>query len=148
MGNYKGGFLVSQIKQLSGRIFNQLLAEKNIDAFNGEQGRILYVLWQEDGITIRELANKTGLAVTTLTSMLDRMENAGLVVRKSDLRDKRKTLVYLTENARSLQEEYESVSNQMSVLFYKGFAKEDIVKCEAFLDKILSNMHEIENLKI
>ena len=27
--------------------------EKNIDAFNGAQGRILYVLWQEDGISIR-----------------------------------------------------------------------------------------------
>lgn len=143
MENYKGGFLVSQIKQLSGRIFNQLLAEKSIDAFNGEQGRILYVLWQQDGITIRELANRTGLAVTTLTSMLDRMENAGLIVRKSDSNDKRKTLVHLAENARSLQEEYESVSNQMSILFYKGFEKEDIIMCEAYLDKILSNMHEI-----
>jgi len=145
MEEYRGGFLVSQIKQLSGRIFNQLLTEKNIDAFNGEQGRILYVLWQQDGITIRELANRTGLAVTTLTSMLDRMENSKLIVRKSDKKDRRKTLIHLTENARSLQEEYESVSNQMSMIFYKGFETEDIIKCEAFLDKILSNMHEIEN---
>ena len=147
MENYKGGFLVSQIKQLSGRIFNQLLAEKNIDAFNGEQGRILYILWQQDGITIRELANRTGLAVTTLTSMLDRMESSNLVVRKSDKKDRRKTLIHLTGNARSLQEEYEGISNQMSILFYKGFEKEDIIKCEAYLDKILSNLHEIENEK-
>ena len=44
-----GGFLVTKIKQLGDRIFEKILSEKNIDAFNGAQGRILYVLWQEDG---------------------------------------------------------------------------------------------------
>ena len=39
-----GGFLVTKIKQLGDRIFEKILSEKNIDAFNGAQGRILYVL--------------------------------------------------------------------------------------------------------
>jgi len=69
-----GGFLISQIKQISGRIFEKLLSNAGVDAFNGAQGRILYVLWQEDNIPIAELSKKTGLAKTTLTSMLDRME--------------------------------------------------------------------------
>ena len=47
-----GGFLVTKIKQLGDRIFEKILSEKNIDAFNGAQGRILFVLWQEDGISI------------------------------------------------------------------------------------------------
>ena len=51
-----GGFLVTKIKQLGDRIFEKILNEKNIDAFNGAQGRILYVLWQEDGISIRSLS--------------------------------------------------------------------------------------------
>ena len=51
-----GGFLVTKIKQLGDRIFEKILSEKNIDAFNGAQGRILYVLWQEDGIPIRSLS--------------------------------------------------------------------------------------------
>ena len=58
-----GGFLVSKIKQLGDRIFEKILSEKNIDAFNGAQGRILYVLWQEDGISIRSLSTKCGLAI-------------------------------------------------------------------------------------
>ena len=41
-----GGFLVTKIKQLGDRIFEKILSKKNIDAFNGAQGRILYVLWQ------------------------------------------------------------------------------------------------------
>ncbi len=68
----QGGFLISQVKQVSGRIFEKLLANAGVEEFNGAQGRILYVLWQEDGIPIVELSRKTGLAKTTLTSMLDR----------------------------------------------------------------------------
>ena len=70
-----GGFLVTKIKQLGDRIFEKILSEKNIDAFNGAQGRILYVLWQKDGISIRSLSTKCGLAITSLTTMLERMEN-------------------------------------------------------------------------
>ena len=68
-----GGFLVTKIKQLGDRIFEKILSEKNIDAFNGAQGRILYVLWQEDGISIRSLSTKCGLAITSLTTMLERI---------------------------------------------------------------------------
>ena len=52
-----GGFLVTKIKQLGDRIFEKILSEKNIDAFNGAQGRILYVLWQKDGISQKVLTN-------------------------------------------------------------------------------------------
>ena len=53
--NTNGGFLITKVKQLSDRVFEKILSEKNIDAFNGAQGRILYVLWQEDGIPIKAL---------------------------------------------------------------------------------------------
>ena len=85
-----GGFLVTKIKQLGDRIFEKILSEKNIDAFNGAQGRILYVLWQEDGISIRSLSTKCGLAITSLTTMLERMENHGLISRVQSETDNRK----------------------------------------------------------
>lgn len=136
----KGGNLVSQIKRLSGRILAQILAEKNIDAFNGAQGHILYVLWQQDGISLRELADKTGLAATTLTSMVDRMEKAGLVCRVPDKNDRRKTLLALTEKAKSLEKDYILVSAKMSDIFYEGFSEGEIRQCEAMLTRILENM--------
>lgn len=136
----KGGNLVSQIKRLSGRILGQILAEKNIDAFNGAQGHILYVLWQQDGISLRELADKTGLAATTLTSMVDRMEKAGLVQRVPDKIDRRKTLLALTDKAKSLERDYMLVSDRMSEIFYEGFSKDEIRQCEAMLARILENM--------
>lgn len=136
----KGGNYVSQIKRLSDRILEQILAEKNIDAFNGAQGRILYVLWSRDGISLRELADKTGLAPTTLTSMVDRMEKAGLVCRMPDKTDRRKTLLALTAKAENLEQDYKAVSDKMSEIFYKGFSDEEIRTCEAMLARILDNM--------
>lgn len=139
----KGGNYVSQIKRLSDRILERILAGKNIDAFNGAQGRILYVLWSRDGISLRELADKTGLAPTTLTSMVDRMENAGLVCRVPDKNDRRKTLLTLTAKAKNLEQDYKAVSDKMSEIFYKGFSDNEIRTCEAMFARILDNMKKL-----
>ena len=127
-----GGFLVTKIKQLGDRIFEKILSEKNIDAFNGAQGRILYVLWQEDGISIRSLSIKCGLAITSLTTMLERMENQGLISRVQSKTDKRKTLLFLTEKAHALKGEYDSVSDEMGSIYYKGFSEEEITRFEDY----------------
>ena len=138
----QGGFLVSQIKQVSGRIFEKLLTNAGIEAFNGAQGRILYVLWQEDGVPIVELARKTGLAKTTLTSMLDRMESASLIVRVFDKTDRRQIRISLTEKARELKEGYERVSHEMNEIYYEGFTKEEIIEFEDTLRRILVNLNK------
>lgn len=81
-----GGFLISQVKQVQGRVFDAMLQEAGIEEFNGAQGRILYILWQEDNLPIVELSRRTGLAKTTLTGMLDRMEEKGILERRFDKR--------------------------------------------------------------
>ncbi|MEY8338234.1 MarR family transcriptional regulator [Lachnospiraceae bacterium 62-35] len=140
--NIQGGHIVSQIKRLSDRIFERILSEKNIDAFNGAQGRILYVLWQEENISFRELADKSGLATTTLTSMIDRMEAADLVCRLPDKNDRRKILIALTDKARKLQQDYIAVSAQMTEIFYAGFTEKEIGQCEGMLDRIYENLKQ------
>ena len=140
-----GGFLISQIKQVSGRIFEKLLAKAGVDAFNGAQGRILYVLWLKDGIPIAELSRKTGLAKTTLTSMLDRMEQAGLVARVFDKTDRRQIRISLTVQARALRGEYEAVSAEMNAIYYAGFSDAEIRSFEAKLARILNNLEQRED---
>ncbi len=133
--------MISQIKQVGSRIFERILVERNIDAFNGAQGRILYVLWQTDGIPIIELSKKTSLAKTTLTSMLERMETAGLIKRCFDKIDRRQVLIALTETARGLRTDYDEVSNRMNEIYYKGFAREEIIQLEGYLQRILDNLN-------
>ena len=138
--NTNAGSLITQIKQISGRIFERILSEKNVDAFNGAQGHILYVLWRQDNITIREISDETGLAATTLTSMIDRMEAAGLVSRVPDANDRRKTRLILTDKARSLHIEYNQVSEKMSGIFYQGFSEAEIEQFEDYLSRVLRNL--------
>ncbi|MBQ5521618.1 MAG: radical SAM mobile pair system MarR family transcriptional regulator [Oscillospiraceae bacterium] len=138
--NTNGGFLITKVKQLSDRVFEKILSEKNIDAFNGAQGRILYVLWQEDGIPIKALSDLCGLAITSLTSMLERMEKQGLITRVQDEKDKRKTLLFLTDTARGLKRDYDAVSGQMGQIFYRDFSDEDIERFESYLNRIRTNL--------
>lgn len=140
----RGGFLISQIKQIQGRVFARLLTDAGIDEFNGAQGRILYVLWQEDNLPIVELAARTGLAKTTLTSMLDRMESLGHIKRCYDSEDRRQIRIRLTNRARRLEKKYRQVSDEMSRLFYKGFSEKEILKLDSQLEKVLKNLEEEE----
>ena len=78
----EGGFLIAKIHQITNRIFKQMLKEYGIKELNPGQGRILFALWQNDNISIRELSLKTQLTKSTLTTMLDRLENAGFLNRK------------------------------------------------------------------
>lgn len=57
-----GGFLITKIKQIQGRILERLLIQCGINQFNGAQGRILHVLWDNDNISISKLAKNTGFA--------------------------------------------------------------------------------------
>ena len=138
----QAGFLISRIKHIGGRLFEHILSEKNIDAFNGSQGSLLYILWQEDGIPIRELSRRSGLAVTSLTGMLDRMEAAGLIYRDRGDKDRRKILIFLTDNARSLEKGYNEVTEEIENIYYKGFSEEEINQCEKYLQRIFHNVEE------
>lgn len=136
----KGGFLISRIKQVGGRLFDRMLAEADIDAFNGAQGRILYVLWQGDGVTISQLSAQTSLANTTLTSMLDRMEQSGLIQREPSLTDRRALLIRLTDKARDLRQDYDRISQKMNDMYYLGFTKKEVQQFEGYLERVLSNL--------
>ncbi len=137
-----GGFLISQIHQLQGRAFEKMLKESGIEAFNGAQGRILYVLWEHEKLSITDVGRLTSLAKTTLTSMLDRMEESGLVERIPDKKNRRQIFISITEKAKGYREMYDRVSQQMNTLFYEGFNEKEIVGFENKLKRIISNLEK------
>ena len=139
------GCLISQIKSVSGRLFERILQDCGVEEFNGAQGRILYVLWQADRVPIVELSQKTGLAKNTLTSMLGRMEESGLILREQSEEDRRQTIISLTDKARELEEKYDEVSERANLLFFKGFTPAEIAELECLLSKVLVNLERSEN---
>ena len=139
----KGGFYITQIKQLQDRIFERLLLENGIE-ISGGQGRILFVLWKTDNLTIGEISEKTSLAKNTVSVVINGMVNKGIVERNINPENRRQTIVSLTEYAKSLQAKYEVVSQQMNTLFYQGFSEKEQNQFEQYLARILATL--IKNL--
>ena len=140
----EAGFLMAKIHQVSGRIFNRKLKDYKIEELNPAQGRIMFVLWREDGIPIQELAKKTSLGKSTLTSMLDRLENTGFIKRVHSDKDRRIILIFRTEKDKAFQNLYAKVSTEMNDLYFKDFTKEEMDDYESYLRRIFENLILIE----
>ncbi len=140
----EGGFLIAKIHFLSERILSRILKKYELEEINPAQGRILFVLWQGDGISIQELAKKTSLEKSTLTSMLDRLEQAGFVKRVPSSEDRRKITIKLTEKDRECRNIYSRITGEKTEIFYKGFTAKETDQFESFLRRIFDNLRSFE----
>lgn len=139
----KGGFYITQIKQLQGRIFERLLAQNDIHISDG-QGRILFILWKTDHLTVSEISRQTSLALNTVSIVVDGMVQKGILERHINPKNRRQTIISLTDYAKSLQDKYETVSQQMNTLFYQGFSSEEQQEFEKYLSRILDTLTNAE----
>ena len=134
-----GGYLISKINQVAGRIFNKLLKDNEIE-INRAQGKIMFALWKKDGITIKELAKETSLSKSTMTPMLDRLETMGYIKRIPSKTDRRTILIERTAKDKKMQETYIKVSKEMIEITYKDFTIDEIDEFEKYLTRIFDNL--------
>ena len=139
----KGGFLIAKIHQLAGRIFTKMLKDYQIE-INPSQGRIMFVLWQNEEISFKELAKKASLGKSTLTSMLDRLEKMGYIERIPSKIDRRKIMIKSTEKDKNLTNKYVQISQKMNGIYYKGFTDREIDTFEDYLSRIFDNLSYIK----
>jgi len=139
-----GGMLTAKIHQVAGRVFAKKLKDYGISDINPAQGRILFVLWENDGIPIRVLSEKTMLEKSTLTSMLDRLEEMEFITRIPSKEDRREILIWRREKDKNFQKRYCEVSEEMTGLFYQGLSGQEINRLEAGLRKVLDNLVSYE----
>ncbi len=140
----QAGFLMAKIRQVGERVFLRRLKGSEIE-INPAQGRIMFALWQKDQVSIQELAKKTQLGKSTLTSMLDRLEAMGYVRRQRSDSDRRKIIIHRTEKDRTTEKQYAKLSEQMTEIWYRGFTDSEADQFEAGLEKILDNLVKFEN---
>ncbi|HLO77252.1 MAG TPA: MarR family transcriptional regulator [Magnetospirillum sp.] len=138
-----GGFLLSQVHHLSGRTFARLLKRHGLQGINPAQGRILFALWQNDGIAISELARRTALGKSTLTAMLDRLEAEGYVERVPSPNDRRTILVRRTLKDEAFRQGFLAVSAEMTELWYAGLSDAERDQFEGTLARILANLNAV-----
>ena len=147
MDKMLGGYQALQIRLLNGRIFQKLLSKEPEAQYRSEQGKILTVLWQkEDGrATATDIALASGLANNTLTSMIKKLVDQGLVTIEQSDQDKRKKFVGLTELGWEQKEIGDRVSKELGEIFYQGFSNQEIREFEAYQERIITNLKSKEN---
>ncbi len=140
MKRTQGGYLISKIHQVSGRTFTKILKEAKITDINPAQGRILFSLWKRDDVPITELVKGTLLHKSTLTKMLDRLEQTGHILRAPSNKDRRIIHIKLTEKNKRLQKKYDKVSDRMRDIYYKGFTQAEMRQLNDLLSRVLDNL--------
>ncbi|NGM20952.1 MarR family transcriptional regulator [Roseomonas stagni] len=66
---------------------------------------VLLLLWERDGLAVKEIGARLGLDSGTLTPLLKRLEGAGLVARARNAADERQVQVTLTPKGRAMEAE-------------------------------------------
>lgn len=69
----------------------------------------LLALWEDDGMSVKELAQALRMEGATMTPLVQRMEKLGLVVRERNSHDERRVNVMLTSKGRNLRAKAVSV---------------------------------------
>ncbi|RCJ17073.1 MarR family transcriptional regulator [Nostoc sp. ATCC 43529] len=97
---YNLGYRIKLLSQLLSRRFTDRLEPFGLTPFHW---LVLCCLWQEDGLPTSSIGDKLKQVGGTLTGVLDRMEERGLVRRERDTQDRRIWRIWLTDAGKELQ---------------------------------------------
>ncbi|MCG8330732.1 MAG: MarR family transcriptional regulator [Chitinophagales bacterium] len=100
---------------------------------------VLLVLWEEDNILVNDIARKLILNTNTITPLLKRMEQQGLVERKRSEVDERKVCVLLTEEGEQLKATAALIPQKVGEhLVNAGLEVDDLLALKDSLNSIIS----------
>jgi DNA-binding MarR family transcriptional regulator len=97
-------------------------------------------LWQEDGLPTSSIGDKLQQVGGTLTGVLDRMEERGLVRRERDTRDRRIWRIWLTDSGRELQEVLPPLVAAIRDRSVEGFSEADRELFSQLIDRAILNL--------
>jgi DNA-binding MarR family transcriptional regulator len=138
-----GGSLGYLIRDAN-RAFQRLL-EKRIAPHGVTRGQwyFLRVLWEEDGLSQRELSERVGMMEPTTVIALRSMEKAGLVRRSRSISDRRVTRVHLTAKARRLRARLLQTSQGVNDQGAEGIDPADLIQFRRVIARMTKNLDQI-----
>lgn len=112
---------------------------ESLNLYRG-QPPVLFALWDHDGLSHSELADRMGIKPQTISKMVQRMEQTGFVARKADPDDQRISRVYLTPAGLQVQEAVQKAIGIMERDIFEGFSAEELELLYGFLIRIRDNL--------
>ena len=131
----------SKVGKIRDAVNNLILSELGKHGVNGiapSHGDILVCLYEKNGLSVKELAEKIHRTQPTVTVLIDKLQKLGLVERIKSWEDSRVTLIKLTEKGVHLEPIFREISDKLNTVIYGGFTDIEKEQLEHFLEKILN----------
>ncbi|ANX11781.1 MarR family transcriptional regulator [Fictibacillus arsenicus] len=74
---------------------------------------VMLLLWEKDGMTVKEIGKRLFLDSGTLTPMLKRMEANGIIKRRRSTEDERSVIISLTKKGEQLKQKAECIPSKL-----------------------------------
>lgn len=103
---------------------------------------VMLALWEEDGLTIRQLGDRMLLDSGTLSPLISRMEAAGLVSRHRAGGDARSVTVVLTDAGHALRDEAGRI--QCSLLEKLDLPAEDLLELRRLARSVVAALERAD----
>ncbi|MDF1510351.1 MarR family transcriptional regulator [Robertmurraya sp. DFI.2.37] len=100
------------------------------------QFTILHLLWEKEGQKSIDIAKRLHLDGSTITPILDRLVQNGLIERRHDPKDRRINLIYLTEKGKELETPLNNTMDEVNHSVIEGFDEEEIKVFKKMLTKL------------
>ena len=107
------------------------------------QWYFLRVLWDEDGLTQRELSQRVGMMEPTTVTALNGMEKRGYVRRVRNVEDKRKVNIFLTDRGRALRNVLLPHAIDLNIRAVVGVTPEDVETVRRTLHTMKTNVEAL-----
>ncbi len=104
------------------------------------QPPLLAALCRNDGCSQKELVDCLSVKPPTIAVTIRRMEKAGLLERRADTGDMRKTKVFITDKGRELHSKVDEITNEIENQCFNGFTEAEKVLVRRFLIQMRDNL--------
>jgi DNA-binding MarR family transcriptional regulator len=100
----------------------------------------LRILWQEDGLTQRRLAELAGMTEPTTGAAIKAMEEAGYVERRQTRENRKNVYVHLTARGRALEKKLVPLAEEVNKIAVRGVAAADVAAARRALVAVAENL--------
>lgn len=133
------GYLINLAAQRLKYELHQTFQAKGYDV-TPEQWAVLNRLWEQDGLSQVELAERTFKDKPGTTRILNLLEKKKIVVRRPDEDDGRVLRVFLTKTGKDLKEKLIPCAEEVLVKSGRNLTKEQISQFKQTLNQMLDNL--------
>lgn len=136
----KYDFLISKIRENANKFILADLAQHGITNLAPSHGDILACLYQKERVTMKEIADAIHRTKPTVTVLVNKLAELGLVRKAQAVEDSRVIYAELTCKGKELQKIFEKISEDLMQQVFRDMTQEEIKKLESSLQKILANL--------